>query len=183
MLEARGTLSGVVQGGSASWGSQIPADLPCTCARHLTLTQQGQPGAKACDNGLTEDHPVQVWHHNVVFSGEKRRSLPSCCHRRISGSLFLHPRVPMRCLRLCPRPDGARTWMGTSKEHVSNASAVTSTVHDQRHRAVEMLPAKKNPTLGATPVTISTKSQGFSEETVLVAPRLSCPAAALALLQ
>lgn len=42
---------------------------------------------------------------------------------------------------------------------------------------------QKHLTLGAAAVTISTKSQGFSEENVLVAPGLSCLAAGLALLQ
>lgn len=66
-----GTLSWVVQEGSASWGSQVPEDLPSACARNLTLTQQGQRGAKVRDHGLREDLPVQVWYDNIVFPEEQ----------------------------------------------------------------------------------------------------------------
>lgn len=74
--------------------------------------------------------------------------------------------------------------MDTSKEHGSNGSAGTSTVllHMISDTGLWRCCLEKT-TLGAIPVTMSGKSQGFSEETVLVTPRLSCLAAGLALPQ
>lgn len=119
---------------------------PCSLSSQAGAGAGGRQSPGGCSAAGLEG----VLHTGVLHYQSTRPWAPgdlpflSCCHSRVPGTLFLYPPVPTCCLKLCSQPARARTWMDTSKEHVSSGSIGTFTVLDVLwHRAVEMLLGKE----------------------------------------